>query len=119
MGTETGTIMASPGGGDSAIFGPTGERLTEATEATTETILYADLDMNKLVEARMFADSMGHYSRPDLFRLSVYDEERSLVNYRANRDGEIDGGQTLSASPAVRLPPYDSGSVVCHRGCSP
>ncbi|TDZ61432.1 Arylacetonitrilase [Colletotrichum trifolii] len=70
-GTAGGAIMNAPGGGSSAIFGPDGRRLTEPVDDTTETILYADLDMDAIHRTKMFADCTGHYSRPDLMRLVV------------------------------------------------
>ncbi len=36
-----------------------------------EGILYADLDMEQVILSRMDFDPAGHYSRPDVFRLSV------------------------------------------------
>lgn len=79
LGTAGGALMSSPGGGSSAIFGPDGRRLTEAVGDTTETILYADLDMDQLVKVKMFADCTGHYSRPDLLWLGVNSELKSVV----------------------------------------
>lgn len=39
-----------------------------------ETILYADLDMQKVPASRMEFDACGHYSRPDVLDLRVYEE---------------------------------------------
>ncbi|EFQ30198.1 uncharacterized protein GLRG_05342 [Colletotrichum graminicola M1.001] len=74
-----GLIMCSPGGGTSAIFGPDGRRLTEPVDETTETIMYADLDMDSINRAKMFADCTGHYSRPGLLRLNVDTEIHAVV----------------------------------------
>lgn len=70
-----------PGGGKSAVFGPDGRRLSEPVDDTTEKIIYADLDMSDLIKVRMFADCMGHYSRPDLLWLGVAKGVRPLVRY--------------------------------------
>lgn len=70
-GTAQGALMNSRGGGSSAIFGPDGRRLTDPVDSGTETILYADLDMDQIIKNKMFADCTGHYSRPDLMWLTV------------------------------------------------
>jgi len=77
MGTASGVLFNTPGGGCSAVFGPDGRRLTEEIAATTEDILYADLDMDLILAARCFVDACGHYSRPDLLWLGVDDREKT------------------------------------------
>ncbi len=61
--------------GGSAIIDPMGEYLAGPLY-DQEGILTADLDLNKLVEARYDFDVNGHYARKDVFTL--------LVNERAN-----------------------------------
>ncbi len=77
MGTTGSALFNAPGGGCSAVYGPDGRRLTEETEATSEEIVYADLDMDLILAARCFVDACGHYSRPDLLWLGVDDREKS------------------------------------------
>ena len=36
-----------------------------------ETILYADLDMNRIAEEQMALDVTGHYARDDIFTFDV------------------------------------------------
>lgn len=72
-------LMNSPSGGSSAIFGPDGRMISQPTDDKEETIIYADLDMDQIVGVRMFADCTGHYSRPDLFHLSVNKEIKTVV----------------------------------------
>ncbi|KAF7550244.1 hypothetical protein G7Z17_g5868 [Cylindrodendrum hubeiense] len=79
LGTADGALMSSPGGGSSAVFGPDGRRLSEPVEETTETIIYADLDMDQLIKVKMFADCTGHYSRPDLLWLGVNEDVKLVV----------------------------------------
>lgn len=76
--------MGSPGGGSSAVFGPDGRRLTDTVESTTQTIIYADLDMDQIIATKMFADATGHYSRPDLMSLNVCRTVKKVVQM----DGE-------------------------------
>lgn len=79
-------LMSAPGGGCSAIFGPDGRRLTEPLGPDVEGIVYADLQMDEITRARMFAHCTGHYSRPDLLWLGVDHDVKRLV--RGNVDGE-------------------------------
>lgn len=71
MQTSTGSIMNSPGGGFSAVFGPDGRRLSEPIPSTEEGIVYADIDLDDILKPRAFLDICGHYSRPDLLWLGV------------------------------------------------
>jgi nitrilase len=58
------------GGGGSAILAPDGTYLAEPLW-NEEGILYADLDPQRLYEARQRFDAAGHYNRPDLLRLQI------------------------------------------------
>jgi nitrilase len=58
------------GRGGSAIFGPDGRYLAGPLW-DEEGILYAELDPQRLYEARQRFDPAGHYHRPDVFRLEV------------------------------------------------
>lgn len=90
MQTSTGSIMNSPGGGFSAVFGPDGRRLSEPITSTEEGIVYADIDLDHILMSRAFLDVCGHYSRPDLLWLGVdsrgkshaRDHQAAVVNLR-------------------------------------
>jgi hypothetical protein len=45
----------------------------------TEGIVYADLDLSKVVATRGFLDVVGHYSRPDLLWLGVDGRQKEAV----------------------------------------
>ncbi|WP_206207680.1 hypothetical protein [Virgibacillus indicus] len=47
-----------------------------------EKIIYADLDPDKIAEAQFDFDSVGHYSRPDVFQLVVNKERQENVVWR-------------------------------------
>ncbi len=57
------------GGGHAVIYGPDGKSLAEKLPEDQEGLLIADLDMNEITIAKVFADPVGHYSRPDVTRL--------------------------------------------------
>ena len=56
--------------GGSLIVGPLGEVLA-GPDYSGETVLYADIDPTEIARARYDLDPVGHYSRPDVFRLTV------------------------------------------------
>lgn len=91
--TEAKRQLLRRGGGFARIFGPEGTPLAEPLAETEEGILYADLDPALIAIAKSAADPVGHYSRPDVFRL--------LVNRNpAPRTVEA------PADPAVTTPPH-------------
>ena len=46
-------------------------------------ILYAEIQPERITEGRLFLDTQGHYSRPDVFHLEVNDEPQSNVAFRS------------------------------------
>ncbi len=71
---KTGVIF----NGGSAIIGPDGHFLA-GPAYDTETILYADIDTQTIYEESQKLDVVGHYSRPDLFRLLVNKKPKRYV----------------------------------------
>ncbi|WIV54401.1 carbon-nitrogen hydrolase family protein [Amycolatopsis nalaikhensis] len=59
------------GGGFARIYGPEGSELAAPLAETEEGLLFADLDFSLIAIAKSAADPVGHYSRPDVFRLRV------------------------------------------------
>jgi aliphatic nitrilase len=77
--TELKKQLLQLGGGYARIFGPDGRPLAEPLLPTEEGILYADLDLSLILAAKNAADPVGHYSRPDIFRLLFDSSARENV----------------------------------------
>jgi nitrilase len=68
QGAEQGGEWVEPG--NSVIVGPNGDLLAGPARHE-ETILFADVDVDAVRAARRLFDPVGHYNRPDIFRLAV------------------------------------------------
>ncbi len=64
--------------GGSLIVSPLGEILA-GPNYEGETILYADVDLDDVVRGKYDLDVVGHYARPDVFRLDVDTAEKPAV----------------------------------------
>lgn len=64
--------------GNSLIVGPTGEVLAGPVEREERT-LFAELDLRQVAIQRRLFDPVGHYNRPDVFRLTVDTRARPAV----------------------------------------
>ncbi|CAM4112751.1 carbon-nitrogen hydrolase family protein [Zobellia roscoffensis] len=71
-------VMAN---GGSCVAGPDGEWLLEPA-VDKEGLMYQDLDFNRVYEERQNFDPVGHYSRPDITKLSVNRERQSTVEFK-------------------------------------
>lgn len=69
--------------GGSVIISPLGEILAGPLY-DQEGILYAELDLAKVARGKLDFDVVGHYARPDVFRLFVNEAPLSAVAHRAN-----------------------------------
>jgi len=67
--------------GGSCVIGPLGEVLT-GPDFTGETILYADIDLGEVVRGKYDFDVVGHYSRSDVFKLTVDSQPRPAVDWK-------------------------------------
>lgn len=56
--------------GNSCIISPKGQLLAGPLDSE-ENILYAEINMNEIIEAKRSLDVVGHYSRPDVFNFSI------------------------------------------------
>jgi nitrilase len=64
--------------GGSAVISPLGEVIAGPLY-DQEGILYAELDLNEVVRARLDFDVVGHYARPDVFQLLVNEQPQLPV----------------------------------------
>jgi nitrilase len=64
--------------GNTVIVAPDGTVLAGPVREREETLLL-DLDLDTVAVARRYLDPVGHYNRPDIFRLSVDTSPRPAV----------------------------------------
>lgn len=93
LGGDANDIM--PGG--SGIIGPDGKWVAGPV-AGKEVIIYGEIDLNRCIEERLLLDSVGHYNRPDVFRLTVDNRPRAAVDWSSNLPAHM--GENLSATDA-------------------
>jgi nitrilase len=67
--------------GGSCIIGPLGHVLAEPNYGQ-ECILTAEIDRGEITRAKFDFDVVGHYSRPDVFRLDVNEQPMKSVTFR-------------------------------------
>ncbi len=67
--------------GGSCVIGPLGEVLA-GPDFSGETILYADIDLGEVVRGKYDFDVVGHYSRSDVFKLTVDSQPRPAVDWK-------------------------------------
>jgi len=67
--------------GGSCIMGPSGQWILEPI-IDQEGIFTAELDINKVYEERQNFDAAGHYSRPDVTRLTVNRDRNNLLDLK-------------------------------------
>lgn len=77
--------------GGSCIIGPLGEILAGPLHGE-EGILTAEIDLARIPEAKFDFDVVGHYARPDVFRLLV-NEEPAVTVHRGPLPGSPERGK--------------------------
>jgi nitrilase len=112
FGDDPDTLVSN---GGSAIIGPLGEVLAGPVY-DEEALLVADLDLDDITRAKYDFDVVGHYSRPDIFRLLVnrrpqpavsFDTEtvhKALVEDESHRSG-------IARSPDAHQQPIRSDTI--------
>jgi len=76
--------------GNTVIVAPSGQVLAGPVRQREETLI-ADLDLGEVLAARRLLDPVGHYHRPDIFRLHVDTSPRPPVI-----ETRLAGGQPVS-----------------------
>ena len=75
FGEEPDTVISR---GGSCIISPLGQMLA-SPDFSGECVLTADLDMGEIARGKFDFDVVGHYARPDVFRLHVNERAQSAV----------------------------------------
>jgi nitrilase len=70
--------------GDSVVVAP-GGKIVAGPLHNELGILYADIDLERIGVARRSLDTVGHYSRPDIFQLHVNTEPLKPVKFNASQ----------------------------------
>ena len=68
-----------------AVMSPMGEVIAGPLY-NKEGLVCAEIDLNDIVKARYDMDPTGHYSRPDVFKLTVNEQERPAICVIGNKD---------------------------------
>jgi len=68
--------------GGSCIAGPDGEWIMEPV-LNKEGLIIETIDFNRVLEERQNFDPVGHYSRPDVTKLTVNRQRQSTVDYNS------------------------------------
>ena len=79
--TDPDTVLI---GGGSCIVDPAG-RVLAGPARGDEAILTADLDLDEIARGTFDLDVVGHYARPDVFRLLVDDRPLAAVAWETER----------------------------------
>ena len=85
--------------GGSCIVDPLGQVLA-GPNFEAECILTADIDLADVARSRMDFDPVGHYSRPDIFRLDVDQTARPGVAFRDSAPAE-EGARAIAVATST------------------
>lgn len=90
-----------PGG--SGIIGPDGSWIAGPVTGREE-IIYAEADLSRIAEEQLAFDAVGHYNRPDVFRLFVDTRERRQVEWLGDDTAVRSASQPVEQSNGAALP---------------
>lgn len=76
------------GGGLAQVISPMGNYLCEPLPSDQEGIVYADIDLNLILETKAFVDPVGQYSRPDILSLNI--NKSSFPKTRVTNEKDVD-----------------------------
>jgi nitrilase len=74
--------------GGSTIIGPDATYLAGPVYAQ-ETILYAKINLEQIIEEKQALDVIGHYARPEVFTLRVNQKEMTPVIFFENQNNDV------------------------------
>ncbi len=78
-------------GGHSGILGPDGNYIAGPANDTAQ-IVYADADLDKIIEGKLSHDLTGHYNRFDVFTLQVRTSPRQALRLSGDDEEEAVSG---------------------------
>ncbi len=84
--------------GGSGVIGPDGQWIAGPVFGQ-ECIVYADLDLEQVAREQFALDTVGHYSRPDIFELTVDTRRRPQVTWIEDREAQE---PTQKCGPALQ-----------------
>lgn len=102
LGIPEGPEAPSVGGGVTGFMGPDGKWIGEPNR-DDEAIVYAEFDLGAIAFAKFFADSAGHYARPDIFSFGINHAGREPL-----------GAQKVAAIPSpfsASVEPVEDGRI--------
>lgn len=103
LGVERSEDKPTVGGGMSGFMGPDGKWLSEP-HRDDDAIIVADLDLGVLALPRFFADSGGHYARPDVFTFGVNTSAQEVLSTQAVGGVDFGMGEGGEGSGVVLAP---------------
>lgn len=95
------------GGCMTTIISPEGNHLVKPL-TDGEGMVIADLDLSLITKRKRMMDSVGHYARPDLFKLELDDRPRAHVETKSNEAAQATPALTSRAVPPTSVVHHES-----------